>query len=66
MKRTHILLMSAVSISVTTFVAAQTSPSQYASPVPRFTFSETLEQQEKELTDNSLLKRFHESRTKLL
>ena len=68
MQQTPILLVLilAVSASVTTFVAAQTSPSQYASPVPRFTFSETLEKQEKELTDNPLLKRFHESRAKLL
>lgn len=34
--------------------------------VPKFTFSETLDQQEKELADNPLLNRFAESRKKLL
>jgi beta-fructofuranosidase len=34
--------------------------------VPKFTFSETLDQQEKELADNPLLARFAESRKKLL
>lgn len=40
--------------------------SSNASPVPRFTFGETLEEQKKQLADNPLLKRFHESRAKLL
>jgi beta-fructofuranosidase len=37
-----------------------------ASPVPRFQFAETLEEQEKQLADNALLARFRESRAELL
>lgn len=49
-----------------TGIFAQTTPGKYASSVPRFTFSNTLEEQEKELAENPLLKRFYESRAKLL
>ena len=66
MKLSPILSILAVSISAVTFASAQTAPGSNASPVPRFTFSNTLEEQEMELADNSLLKRFHESRSKLL
>ena len=66
MKRIRILSFVAFSLSIAVAVEAQTVPSSYASPVPRYTFSDTLEEQEKELADNPLLKRFHESRAKLL
>lgn len=46
---------------------AQTTPGKYASPVPRFTFTtDSQEAQQKELANNPLLKRFRESRAKLL
>ncbi len=38
----------------------------YASLVPKFTFSVTLEEQEKELAENPLLKRFAQSRRQLI
>lgn len=41
---------------------AQRDEPPYLSPVPKFTFSETLAEQEKELQQNPLLKRFAESR----
>ncbi len=41
-------------------------PGRNASPVPRFTFADTIEAQERQLADNPLLKRFRESRAKLL
>lgn len=41
---------------------AQRDEPPYLSPVPKFTFSETLAEQEKELEQNPLLKRFAESR----
>ena len=44
--------------------AAQRDEPPYLSPVPKFTFSETLAEQEKELEQNPLLKRFAESRRK--
>lgn len=37
-----------------------------ASPVPKFTFAETLDEQEKQLVDDPLLQRFLESRSKLV
>lgn len=41
---------------------AQRDEPPYLSPVPKFTFSKTLAEQEKELEQNPLLKRFAESR----
>jgi beta-fructofuranosidase len=43
----------------------QEAGEDYTSKVPQFTFSNTLEEQEKELKDNPLLERFRESRKKL-
>jgi hypothetical protein len=34
----------------------------YVSPVPKYTFSETLKKQEQEIKNNPLVKRFAESR----
>ncbi|WP_419193800.1 sulfatase-like hydrolase/transferase [Novipirellula herctigrandis] len=44
----------------------QTDSVKNASPVPRFHFADTLEEQEKQLAENPLLKRFRKSREKLL
>ncbi|MBC9867545.1 MAG: glycosyl hydrolase family 32 domain protein [Opitutae bacterium] len=66
MKLFAILSIWAVSIPASTVTLAQPAPGKNASPVPRYTFSDTLEEQEKELADNPLLLRFHDSRAKLL
>jgi beta-fructofuranosidase len=42
----------------------QANQPPYVSPVPKYTFSNTLKEQEKEIKNNSLLKRFAESREK--
>jgi len=44
---------------------AQEEPEDYSSPVPRYTFSTTLEEQEEEIKTNPLLLRFKESREKM-
>ena len=46
-------------------VLAQQEPEDYTSPVPSYTFSTTLEEQEEELKINPLLLRFKESREKM-
>jgi len=58
--------MLAVSLLSATVAEAQTAPGKNASPVPRFTFSTNLEEQEKQLESNSLLERFRVSRAELL
>ena len=44
---------------------AQEEPVDYSSPVPHYTFSTTLEEQQAELKTNPLLQRFNESRAKM-
>ena len=61
-----IVATTALGVLLAIVARAQTAPSKNASPVPRYTFSDSLEEQEKELANNALLKRFHESRAKLL
>ena len=45
--------------------AAQEGPEGNKSPVPQYTFSTTLEEQEAELKMNPLLQRFNDSRKKM-
>ncbi len=52
-------------ITAATAFAAEEKP-DYSSPVPKYTFGETLEEQEKQLAKNPLLERFRKSRAKLL
>ncbi|MFL3659869.1 MAG: hypothetical protein ACJ07L_17700 [Opitutales bacterium] len=66
MKRILLLSMLALCLLSINISEAQTTPGEYASPVPRFTFSTDLKEQEKELANNSLLKRFRGSRAELL
>ncbi|VGO22694.1 glycoside hydrolase family 32 protein [Pontiella sulfatireligans] len=71
MKKLMVLLMM-VSISIITVSAAEKKLKKKkglpgnVSPVPRFTFADTLEEQEKQLADIPLLERFQQSRAKLL
>lgn len=58
--------MIAFCASLVCAAQTQAAPGQYASPVPRYIFSDNLEEQEKELANSPLLERFRESRAKLL
>ncbi len=62
-RRVSLGLVTAMSLALSQQNFAQ---EDYTSKVPQYTFSETLAEQEKELADNPLLKRFTESRKKLM
>lgn len=69
MKAKRILLIVTTALAGLTFASAsyaQTTPGRNASPVPRYSFSTSLEAQEKELAENPLLERFRKSRAELL
>ena len=66
MKTQWIASVVAVGVAFATVMDTDLKAGPNASPVPKYTFSHTLEEQEKELANNPLLKRFHESRAKLL
>jgi beta-fructofuranosidase len=59
------ILMIAVISFAGKQAVAQVEPEGYKSPVPQYTFSTTLEEQEAELKTNPLLLRFIESRKKM-
>ena len=61
----RLMLTGFVFLSVLQPARAQEEPVNYASPVPSYTFSSTLEEQEEELKTNPLLLRFKESREKM-
>lgn len=58
--------MVGVGLAFAICVEAQTASGKNASPVPKFTFSDSLEEQERELANNPLLERFRKSRAELL
>jgi beta-fructofuranosidase len=53
-------------LSIAAISVASQAQSTNASPVPKYIFGDTLAQQQKQLADNPLLKRFYKSRVKLL
>ncbi|VGO22689.1 glycoside hydrolase family 32 protein [Pontiella sulfatireligans] len=71
MKKLPLMLMAAL-VAITSLEAAEKKAREKKglpgniSPVPQFTFADTLEEQEKQLADNPLLERFKKSRAKLL
>ncbi len=60
------LLIAFVTITCSQRVSiAQETAENYASPIPQYTFSNTLEEQEEELKTNPLLQRFNDARAKM-
>ncbi len=59
-------LYAILALLFATVAEAQTAPGKNASPVPKFSFSNNLEEQEKQLATNPLLERFRVSRAELL
>ncbi len=59
-------MLLSVSMALAEAKPKKKKPVSYESPVPRFTFAETLAEQEKQLTQNPLLERFRVSRAKIL
>ncbi|HLT81930.1 MAG TPA: glycoside hydrolase family 32 protein [Cyclobacteriaceae bacterium] len=64
MKNSYIILGLCLILGSTVSYAQRDEP-PYLSPVPKFTFGTTLAEQEQQLKDNPLLKRFAESRKRL-
>jgi len=73
MKRTNSYISSSLMIFLIMFLlynigksaSGQTTPQDYTSKVPKFTFANTLEEQEEQLKTNPLLLRMNEARKKL-
>jgi len=66
MKKLWIPLSLIIGMTFSAVSFAQTGPGKNASPVPRYVFGDTLEEQEKQLAENPLLERFRISRAELL
>jgi beta-fructofuranosidase len=61
----YILFVLLTVLIVQKVAMAQEEPVDYSSPVPHYTFSTTLEEQQAELQTNPLLQRFNESRASM-